>query len=80
MAETNSPPPLNCKEKIAKHLKDEERDWAWLSRKTDIPYATLYSIFVEDRLKLTQERLNLINIACKTEFEMDLVPAEQPNA
>lgn len=67
---------LTCNQKIIKHLKDEERDWAWLSRKTDIPYATLYAIFVEDRLKLTKERLNLINIACKTNFELDPAPAE----
>lgn len=64
-------PLTTCKEKILQHLKADERDLAWLGRKTDIPYATLYSIFVEDRLKLTQERLNLINNSLNTKFELD---------
>ncbi len=63
--------PLTSKEKIIKHLKDDERDWAWLSRKTDIPYATLYGVFVQNTMDLNQERLNLINLALKTEFELD---------
>lgn len=62
---------LTCKQKILKHLLVEDLKMAWLSRKTDIPYGTLYSIFTENRIPLTQERLNLINIALKTKFELD---------
>lgn len=67
---------LTCKQKIVKHLEFEERDWAWLGRKTDIPYGTIYGIFVQNTMDLTQERLNLINIALNTKFELDQ-PAEQ---
>lgn len=64
-------PKLTCKEKIAKHLEFEDRDWAWLSRKTDIPYGTIYGIFVQNTVELNRERLNLINDACGTNFELD---------
>jgi len=72
----NESPKLTCLQRISKHLEFEERDLAWLSRKTDIPYATLYAIFVQKRIPLTQERLNLINHACKTNFELDKEPTE----
>lgn len=62
---------LTCKEKIINHLEAEERDLAWLSRKTDLPYSTLYGIFVQKIMELNQERLTCINIACKTEFTLD---------
>ncbi len=70
---------LTVNQKIADHLKKDERDWAWLSRKTDIPYATLYSIFVQKNFKLNQERLNLINIALDTDFKLD-IPVDSPTA
>lgn len=70
---------LTAKEKIINHLKKEERDYGWLSRKTDIPYPTLYSIFVQGTFKLNQERLNLINIALDTDFKLD-VPVDSPTA
>jgi len=71
---------LTCKEQITTHLfKQEERDWAWLSRKTDIPYGTIYGIFVQNTVELTQERLNLINHALKSEFTLD-VPEETTTA
>lgn len=63
---------LNCKQKILKHLEFEFLTLAWLSKKTEIPYGTMYSIFIEDRIPLTQARLDLINNACKTNFELDL--------
>ena len=71
----NNIPKLICKARISKHLEIEERDWAWLSRKTDIPYGTIYGIFVQNTVELTQERLNLINAACGTNFELDKEPA-----
>jgi len=69
--ENTTIPKLTCKQKIIKWLEFEERDWAWLARKTDIPYGTLYGIFVQNTVELTKERLNLINVACKTNFKLD---------
>ena len=66
-----------CKQKIIKHLEFEERDLAWLSRKTDIPYGTLYGLFIQNTMELNHERLNLINIALKTNFKLDAPPAEK---
>lgn len=71
MADQTTIPALTCKQKILKHLEFEKLTLGWLSRRTDIPYGTIYSIFTENRIPLTQERLNLINKACKTEFELD---------
>jgi len=62
---------ISCKEKILKHLETEFLNLAWLQKKTEIPYGTLYAIFTENRVPLTQDRLDKINIACKTEFELD---------
>ena len=76
MEEQVTIPKLTCKQKILKHLEFDERDLAWLSRKTDIPYGTVYGIFVQNTMDLNQERLNLINIACDTKFELDLPPVE----
>lgn len=76
MASPTSEPQLSCKQKIIDYIKADERDLAWLSRKTDIPYQTLYAIFIQNIQSLNQERLNLINIACKTNFELD-VPDEK---
>lgn len=69
--------PLTTKEKIINWLVEDDRDLPWLHRRTDIPYNTLYGIFIQNTMELNQERLNLINIACKTTFELD-VPAETP--
>lgn len=62
---------LTAQQKILQHLKDEYLNLAWLQKKTDIPYGTLYSIFVENRIPLTQERLNLINAACNKDWKLD---------
>ncbi len=67
--------PVTINDRIINWLFDEERDLAWLNRKTDIPYGTLYGIFVQGTMEITQERLNLINHALKTEFNLD-IPAE----
>lgn len=72
--------PVTTKDKIINYLFEEERDLAWLNRKTDIPYGTLYGIFVQGTMSLNPERLNLINIALDTKFELEPVPAEQTNA
>lgn len=50
------------------HLEEIERDWAWLARKTDIPYATIYSCFVQRLFKVSDENLEKINTALGTDF------------
>lgn len=64
-------PQLTCEQKILDHLKADDRDLKWLSKHTDIPYGSLYGLLVQKTVKFTQERLNLINHACKTQFELD---------
>lgn len=55
---------------IMNYLKEIERDLAWLSRKLDIPYATLYSTFVHKVIKLSQEKLDKINELFETDFTL----------
>ena len=50
------------------YLKEIERDLGWLAKKTDIPYATLYSIFVQKTFNLNKERLEKINEVLETNF------------
>lgn len=54
---------------IAAHLKEIERDWAWLSRKTDIPYATIYSCFVQRLFKVSEDNLKIINNILETDIK-----------
>ena len=53
---------------IKAQLDEIERDWAWLSRKTEIPYATIYSCFVQRLFKLSEENLKIINDVLGTDF------------
>jgi len=53
---------------IKDYLKEIERDWAWLARKTDIPYATIYSCFVQRLFKVSDENLEKINEVLGTDF------------
>ena len=49
-------------------LKQEERSLAWLSRKTKIPYATLYTNFVHRLFQVSSENLNKINEVLNSDF------------
>ena len=62
---------LNVKDKILLHLEKEERNMAWLARKTDIPYGSLYSILVHRIMVLTDDHLNKINETMETDFIND---------
>lgn len=53
---------------IKEELDKIERDWSWLSRKTEIPYATIYSCFVQRLFKLSEKNLKLINEVLGTNF------------
>jgi hypothetical protein len=61
----------NVKDLILLHLEAEERPLAWLSRKTEIPYPTLYSIFVQRIMNLSDKNLAKINEAMETDFTND---------
>ena len=53
---------------ILDHLKGIERDLAWLCRKTEIPYATLYYCFVRKQFMVSEDNLKKINEVLKTSF------------
>lgn len=57
--------------KVSDELKKQERNYKWLSRKTNIPYATIYSIFIQKTFKASKEKVALINIALGTSFRND---------
>jgi lambda repressor-like predicted transcriptional regulator len=59
----------DIRDDILEWLKDNERDLAWLSRKTGIVYATLYSCFIQRLFKVSDENLAKINEALETEFK-----------
>ena len=62
----------NVKDEILLYLEHEERPLAWLSRKTEIPYPTLYSIFIQRIMNLSDKNLAKINEAMETDFTNDL--------
>lgn len=61
---------VNPKKEILKHLKEIRRPLAWLSDVTDIPYGTIYGIFMQGTIDLTQERLDKINEGLGTDFKI----------
>jgi hypothetical protein len=61
----------NVKDEILLYLEQEERPLAWLSRKTEIPYPTLYSIFTQRIMNLSDKNLATINRVLDTDFIND---------
>lgn len=61
----------SVKDDILLYLESEERNLAWLSRKTDIPYGSLYSIFIHRIMVLSDTNLAKINRALDTDFIND---------
>ena len=59
---------LSVKDQILLYLEKEERNMAWLSRKTGIPYGSLYSILIHRIMVLSDAHLKKINKALNTEF------------
>ena len=49
-------------------LKKNERSLRWLSIKADIPYGTMYKIFTQKQLKLSDDNRAKINTAIGTDF------------
>jgi hypothetical protein len=58
----------NVKDEILLYLENEERSLAWLARKTEIPYGSLYSIFIHRIMVLSDRNLAKINRALDTDF------------
>ena len=54
---------------VIEELKKQERNFMWLSKRTDIPYATIYGIFVQKTFKASPEKVALINKALGTNFQ-----------
>ena len=60
----------DVRDKILDHLKNDDRTLKWVSDKTEIPYSSLYSIFIQKIFNLNQERLDLINTLLGTKFKL----------
>jgi hypothetical protein len=61
----------SVKDEILLYLETEERNLAWLSRKTEIPYGSLYSIFIHRIMVLSDSNLAKINRSLNTDFIND---------
>jgi len=61
----------NVKDEILLYLEEQERPLAWLSRKSEIPYPTIYAIFIQRIMNLSDKNLATINRALDTDFIND---------
>jgi len=61
----------NVKDLILLELEQQERPLAWLSRKSEIPYGTLYGILIHRIMNLSDDNLTKINKAMGTDFTND---------
>lgn len=59
---------IDVRDSINEWLIDNDRTLSWLQKKTDIPYGTLYSIFVQKNFNPNKEKLDKINKVLGTEF------------
>ncbi len=62
---------IDIRDEIVGWLEDNERDLAWLSRKTGIVYSTLYSCFIQRLFKISEDNLIKINEALATDFKLN---------
>lgn len=60
---------VDVRDTIVNHLEQIERNLSWLATKTGYNYNTLYSIFVQKTVQLSDEKLNTINSVLKTKFK-----------
>lgn len=60
---------VDVRDTIVNHLEQIERNLNWLAIKTGYNYNTLYSIFVQKTVQLSDEKLNTINSVLKTKFK-----------
>lgn len=55
---------------ILQELEKQERRIAWLVKKTDIPYGTLYASLIQRTCQVSAENLEKINNVLKTDFSL----------
>lgn len=60
----------DIRDEISDHLLEIERSMHWLAKKADIPYGTIYSIFKQKHISLSQLNLDKINAVLETEFSL----------
>lgn len=58
---------IDNRDTVLASLKEMERGVAWLARKADIPYGTLYYCLVKKQFKLSDANLQKINSAFEKE-------------
>tara|TARA_R110000868_G_scaffold194416_5_gene439845 strand:+ start:228 stop:431 length:204 start_codon:yes stop_codon:yes gene_type:complete len=61
---------VDTRVQILTYLKNEKRPLRWISKNTKIPYGSVYSIFKQKIMDLTQERLDQINEGLGTDFKL----------
>lgn len=66
-----APKSIDVRDSINEWLVDNDRTLAWLQKKTDIPYGTLYSIFIQKNFNPNKEKLDKINKVLGTDFISD---------
>lgn len=57
------------RELILKKVRDDERNLMWLSKKTGIPYGTLYYCCVRKQFLMSNENLEKVNKILNTSFK-----------
>jgi lambda repressor-like predicted transcriptional regulator len=60
---------VDVREEILAHLKMIDRKLNWLATKTGMNYNTMYSIFIQKVVQLSQDRLDIINEVLETKFK-----------
>lgn len=58
----------DVRDEIIEHLKSIERPLSWLATKSDINYATVYSVLRQRTFKFSEENLKKINDTLGTSF------------
>jgi len=58
----------DVRDEINIHLKEIDRNYRWLSKNTGIKYPTIYAIFKQKTVKLSDERKEKINTLLGTNY------------
>ena len=61
---------IDVRDEILNHLEKIERSLMWLSKKADINYNTMYSIFIQKTIELSEDKLKKINTMLETKFKI----------
>lgn len=61
---------IDVRDEILTYLESEQRPLRFISNNTDIPYGSVYSIFEQRTMELTQEKLDKVNQVLGTNFTL----------